>query len=565
MNSFCQECGAQVTAADAFCPSCGHSLSAGASPKKSDDDSIDVLFGPGQEDTELCGKIRHDGQGVGHCIVFTNRARLQELAGNNALELELSMRGYLSARQAAGWRYHILDAAYNRFADVSGATWQTHVELLRQAVEHFENRSGARAGAVMIVGDETVIPMPCFDNPLYDEMGGFPDVDVDSDLPYSAMSVDDPFLSAGALQPALPVARIPTGGRDRGEVGRAYFSRDPMAGQDGLGSMASYGLSAEVWQGASSAVAAVAGIDSLHVCPDHCLLPPLSDAAGSSRYLYFNVHGSDEAREWFGESLGGFDYPVATEPVILGGISSPNAVATEACYGARFIGHTPEESALLSALASNAVAFSGSSRIAFGPMEPPVGLADIIAQKFLSVLKAGGSAGQAFLAARQEILVEDYLTPHHQLTVVEFNLFGDPTRSLPADARAATQAKAVGSSAIDQKGGPRLSGTDPLESIRERMENARLRTRVVIPDVLAGVNARIDATWQSIADRVSANVYESSPALKGVQPSIRELRVGRARSKVLQLGYGHKAGKFFMGRVVYADRQGKILKDIVSK
>lgn len=564
MNKFCQECGAQVPGGAAFCSSCGYALAA-QTETKAPGDTLDIIFGVGQQDLEVLGKIKHDGPKTRHCIVVTDLARLREAMGDTALDLEIKMRHYLSARHVAGWSYHILDATANRFGSAPAADWQAHVRLLGKAAGHFETSTGTKAGAVMLVGDESIIPMPCFENPLYYGPGSFPDADVDSDLPYSTMSVGDPFDSAEALEPSLPMARIPTGGRDRGDVGLAYFSRDPSAGEHGDQQGSSHGLSAKVWHGASTAVADAAGIDSLETCPDQSLLPPLSGKASAARYLYFNVHGSDEAREWFGESEDDSTYPVAIEPSTLKSVTSPNALATEACYGARFIGHGPAESALLTALASNTIAFSGSSRIAFGPSEPPVGLADVIAQIFLSETQKGSNVGMALLLARQELLVGDMLTPHHQLTVVQFNLYGDPTRCLPAGPGVGPQSKTMASSPGDHQGGSRLSGTDPLARMRQSMEASRSRSRIVIPDVLKRVDASLDATWRSVADKISVMVYDSSPLLKDVQPTMKELRIGRLGSRAVQLGYGRMNNKIYVGRVVYADRQGKILKDVVSK
>ncbi|MDA8960103.1 hypothetical protein N8343_07750 [Akkermansiaceae bacterium] len=529
---------------------------------------MDVIFGVGQQDVELLGKIKHAGDDIRHCVVLTDRARLREAVGDTALDLEIKMRRYCSARHTAGWTYHILDATANRFGAAPATDWQAHVRLLEKAVGHFEFGTGTKVAAVMLVGDETIIPMPCFENPLYDGPGSFPDADVDSDLPYSSMSVDNPFYSIEALEPVLPVARIPTGKRDSGEVGLSYFTRDPLAGEQGSESSSSHGLSAQVWQGASSAVAAAASIQPLVTCPDQSLLPPLSGVATTARYLYFNVHGSDEAREWFGESEDGSNYPVAIEPSTLTGITTPNVLATEACYGARFIGHGPAESALLTALRSSTVAFSGSSRIAFGPASPPVGLADVIAQVFLSETRKGTHVGRALLLARQELLCTDeMLTPHNQLTVVQFNLFGDPTRSLPASAVAETQAKTITSdtSASGRQPRSRLSGDDPLARIGASMESSRRRLRIVLPDVLKQVDASLDATWRSVEEKINANVYETSPQLKDVQPSMKELRIGRLGKRVLQLGYARRGDKFYVGRVVYADRQGEILVDINSK
>ena len=119
------------------------------------------------------------------------------------------------------------------------------------------------------------------------------------------------------------------------------------------------------------------------------------------------------------------------------------------------------------ALLGKTLAFSGSSRIAYGPAFAPVGLADIIALDFLSVTKRGDCFGDAFSLARLAVLGTEVPTPHDLLTYVEFNLFGDPTLTLPAvQCASSTQGNSYAKSSTVGVGKSALSPRNPLSSVR---------------------------------------------------------------------------------------------------
>jgi hypothetical protein len=81
---------------------------------------------------------------------------------------------------------------------------------------------------------------------------------------------------------------------------------------------------------------------------------------------------------------------------------------------------------LLQALASGTLGFVGSSRIAFGPAEPPINLADVIIGQFLKNVAEGESTGRSHMNARNDLWHAIENDAHSRLTVLEFNLFGDP-------------------------------------------------------------------------------------------------------------------------------------------
>jgi hypothetical protein len=73
----------------------------------------------------------------------------------------------------------------------------------------------------------------------------------------------------------------------------------------------------------------------------------------------------------------------------------------------------------------------GSTKVAYGPAEPPNTDADLIVLKFLERLKEGLTFGDAFLRAkndfaRESIAMRGYLDKTEEKTLLEFVLYADP-------------------------------------------------------------------------------------------------------------------------------------------
>jgi hypothetical protein len=284
-----------------------------------------------------------------------------------------------------------------------------------------------------------------------------------------------------------------------------------------------------------------------------------------SNYYYFNVHGSDMDKHWFGEGAMEGCMPVVS-PEHFKKPSLPNVLATEACYGARFIGHSQDESCLRNALLGKTLAFSGSSRIAYGPAFAPVGLADIIALEFLSATKRGDCFGDAFCLARLAVLETDEPTPHDLLTYVEFNLFGDPTLTLPAAQSASSaEGNSYAKSSTGGVGKSALSPRNPLSSVRASLQHSTNNMHIRIPDVLEDVKQSLDSTWQSIRDRMLEEIYRTQPELLGTEPQVKLMRLGVSRKETMQVSVLKKQNNIFIGRTIYTDRSGKIISQISPK
>ena len=594
--SFCTQCGSKLDVGSAFCTNCGaklvdesqsgpsisnSNLTSSPSSKSNDEHEWDSFFATGTDSLKVSKLARSYNREKKHCIVLTNLQKFRDALGDKYLDFEIALRTYCMGRIGEGWRFHLLDLSSNRLGSSNGDTWDECVDQLRHGVDRLQREGRAKVDAVFIVGDEEIVPMAVFQNPTFNEFAhhmmqlGVPganmvqsrDKDVDSDLPYSTLSSCDPFLDSSALEIKVNVGRLPTGRLDGGQIGANYFQQANDLKTFGSPSLRGFGITAEVWQAGSQEVASMVGDINLFNSPDLTIaeFPTVFDER--SNYYYFNVHGDDMDKHWFGEGTIEGCIPVVC-PEHFKNPSLPNVLATEACYGARFIGHSEEESCLRSALLGKTLAFLGSSRIAWGWGGGKVKLfcADIIARDFLSATKRGDFFGDALSLARHSLLDSDNLTPHDLLTVVEFNLFGDPTLTLPA-AQSASSAEGnfYAKSSTGGVGKSALSPRTPLSSVRASLQRSSSNLRIRMPDVLGNVKASLDATWEKINARMVEHIYNAEPSLKGVEPQVKLMKLGLARKETMQVSVLKKQNNIFIGRTVYTDRSGKILSELCPR
>ncbi|RYH54384.1 MAG: hypothetical protein EON54_13045, partial [Alcaligenaceae bacterium] len=117
-----------------------------------------------------------------------------------------------------------------------------------------------------------------------------------------------------------------------------------------------------------------------------------------------NCHGATGDYRFYGQR--GTAYPVALESQLLTAqlIQKGTVVAAECCYGAQLFNYRnrgPNPSIWMSYLQHGAVAFMGSTNIAYGPARENA-LADLMVQYYLELVLKGASTGRALLEARQK-------------------------------------------------------------------------------------------------------------------------------------------------------------------
>jgi hypothetical protein len=190
-----------------------------------------------------------------------------------------------------------------------------------------------------------------------------------------------------------------------------------------------FAISADVWrQSTQLSIAAIfgAGTTLLLSPPDS---QPALDPALASLAHFINCHGAQADENFYGQQ--GTNYPIALSSTPLGpNIRKGTVVAAECCYGAELYNYTLVGNAqpiCLSYLLNGAIAFLGSTNIAYGPPTTNA-QADLLAQYFLQTVLNGASTGRALLQARQDFIRTQVMSsPANLKTIAQFILLGDPS------------------------------------------------------------------------------------------------------------------------------------------
>ena len=343
--------------------------------------------------------------------------------------------------------------------------------------------------AICLIGPAEALPHGAFDDATGFDPAVLTDNDYGSPAPFSQ---PDRFGPDGL--PAVPVCRIPT--LDGELVERLLSVRDvlPAGWEDGVG------LTCARWAGASAAALAAMGGDSAPLLRSPPLgIPTVASALPQRpRRIYANLHGSDQAPAWFGDQGDG-QMPEALRPTHLAH-PAPNALLlSEACYGAR---HEPDvETVAMRFLRGGGSAMVGSTVVAWGPISPPIGLADVLIVETLRAFDAGATLPQAVQTAREAVIGDKtHLLPQEANTIASFIALGGPLarvarshvhRPAPPNASLLNRVRA----ARDARG-----GGGPLGAARARLRAAEARGQWRAPARLHLSLAELRARFATAAD-----------------------------------------------------------------
>ncbi len=383
-------------------------------------------------------------------VAVSCRTRLvQEFGGDRFRRLDDAVMALVeTVRHRSGWtayRIYLDDPACLEPFGLSPAdpqnAWQLKLRLAD--LDASLARRGEMIGALLIVGGPAIFPFHLLPNPTDDD-----DDTVPSDNPYS--TTDDNYFA-----PEWPVGRLPSDDdpdllasllRRAAEDHRAALRPDGLirrlrlwlAGLIGRTS-ASLGYSASIWRKASMAVYRVIGDPgSMLTSPpvEAEELPP--QAVRPVRLSYFNLHGTEDGAEWYGQrdpledQDSAIEYPVALRPQdVVNSGNAPRVVYTEACYGASVAGKSIETALCLKFLASGSRAVVGSTKISYGSVTPPLIAADLLGRSFWDHLNRPVPVGEALLRGKLQMAAEmhrrqGYLDGEDQKTLISFVLYGDP-------------------------------------------------------------------------------------------------------------------------------------------
>jgi hypothetical protein len=429
-------------------------------------------------------------------VIFTSRRGLEAQYGPQSMVLinEATKELAEAVQSRKGWNalvYYADDGFANRGNSGMASLklnpakhddpWS--LKLALTDLDEVLGKQGEMIGAVLILGGPEVIPFHKLPNPVDDE-----DVDIPSDNPYGTRD-ENYFI------PEWPVGRLP-GGSGADPAALVHVLREITKRQKELAKTKpwyslwwqallnrfwlspvrvrpSLGYTAAVWKRASLSVYRPIGeARSMLVSPPVQVCngsngktaqqsiaevknkpksPPvsLSTSLHPARLGYFNLHGLEDAVEWYGqidptEPTDGPDYPVALRPEDVGEHlndgKSPQVVFSEACFGAHIQGRSVEESMMLKFLASGSHAVVGSTCTAYGAIASPLTAADLLGYAFWNYLGEYLPAGEALRRAKIQLAKEmhrrqGYLDGEDQKTLISFVLYGDPLTEIEGRGR----------------------------------------------------------------------------------------------------------------------------------
>ncbi len=302
-------------------------------------------------------------------------------------------------------------------------------------------------GALLIVGGDNIIPFHKLPNPIDDD-----DEFVFSDNPYA--TTDENYFA-----PEWPTGRLPSNEDPdllismlRTAIDDHYITLQPrniatrlrhwLANRFGWllrHQQHSLGFSASIWRKASIAVfKAISDPGIMLTSPptDAERLPSITTRP--LRLTYFNLHGLEDAPEWFGQrdpmedESAGPEFPIAFRPQdVVDSGNAPKIVFTEACYGANTIGKDKDTALSLKFLASGTRTVVGSTKISYGSITTPLIAADLLGRLYWEQLAQALPVGEALRRAKLNLAAEmhrryGFLDGEDQKTLISFVLYGDP-------------------------------------------------------------------------------------------------------------------------------------------
>jgi hypothetical protein len=390
-------------------------------------------------------------------IVLSSHTRLIQAYGDDTFKhLDETIMSLIEAvRRRSGWtayRVYVddpqtLDPFGLSPADPANA-WQ--IKLRITDLDLALAQRGEMIGALLIIGGESIVPFHTLPNPTDDD-----DEIVASDNPYATTDENyfapewavgrlpfdqNPDLLIKLLQTYTEEHRIAT--QTAGPLRRFRIWLARRLGRLFRNRPQSLGYTASIWRKASMAVFKIIGE------PSSMLTSPPTEAdqlhpvtIRPARLSYFNLHGLEDAPEWFGQrdplrdELAGPEFPIALRPQdVVNSGSAPKVVFTEACYGANIIGKSYKSALCLKFMDAGSRAVIGSTKISYGSVTTPLIAADLLGRLFWEHLNQSIPVGEALRRAKLKLAAEmhrrqGYLDGEDQKTIISFVLYGDPLYS----------------------------------------------------------------------------------------------------------------------------------------
>jgi hypothetical protein len=361
-------------------------------------------------------------------LIVSHRGNIVAKYGSNAKKIFTLLEKFRKAAKQHGMTagmFYLDDESLQKDHKITPVSISSDPEQFKSSIDALYKKFDP--DYIVLIGAQDIIPF----QPLKNSARRHDDEnEVPSDLPYAS---DHPFSieSKDFVSPSRVVGRIPDI-PDSGDVSyltniiNTAINWEP---KDIKFYKSYFAVSTVSWQRSTQMnIARMFGnFDSL-------LYSPISGPDYKKNHTkpsihFYNCHGALEEPTFYGEK--GKKMPEAIHANSLAKKITPGSIAAaECCYGAQLF--SPEEVGSTSIantyLAEGAIAFMGSTNIAYGPSDN-LALADLITQYFLVKIFEGASTGRALLEARIQFLQEagPYLDVIELKTVAQFILLGDPS------------------------------------------------------------------------------------------------------------------------------------------
>ena len=368
----------------------------------------------------------------------------------------------------------------------------------------------------VIIGAQDIFPFVEILNPADDE-----DLTVPSDLPYAC---DTPYSRdiAAFTGPTRVVGRIPDipGQQDSISYLKRLINNSMQHKAIPVDEYRKYfAVSAQVWK-----VSTRLSLQSIFSDTKNLLLSPVKSEKDAAKYSsaqfrplthFYNCHGVLSDPCFYGQR--GNNYPEALRSTSLEKNISPGTiVAAECCYGAELFDPSEMQPRAMSVastyLGNDAIAYLGSSTIAYGPADSQ-GLADLMTQYFIKSLLNGATSGRALLEARQRFLTVcgPQLDPYEQKTFAQFYLLGDPSVQPAFCEEIEGTVKAMSGNTVENN---RINLFNKGVSLKRTIAPSKKQKRITKSSDQKQLNDILKTTNFEKAEKEI--VYEVKPMLKGI-------------------------------------------------
>ncbi|MEI3797601.1 hypothetical protein MRBLMN1_002043 [Chitinophaga ginsengisegetis] len=369
-------------------------------------------------------------------LIITNKSALQQKYGDTHQQI----LDDINALQAFDNNRHL--DAHIIFLDDAAQMQACQSTAVTQATDDAQNKKAIdelyrffSPGYILLLGSQDIIPFQRLKNLLPGDND--PDTFIPSDLPYAC---DTPYDTDPGkfISPTRVVGRLPDipGVADASYL-HTLITNIMAAVPSQQGDYLPYfSMSTFDWQNSTQNT-----LQNIFGSTANLLIFPGSDetlngtnwtaAQLQAKTHFINCHGAIYNPGFYGQKS--TEFPLALRSDILKDkITHGTIVAAECCYGGQLFDPKKNSGKRISMansyLLNHALAFVGSSNIAYGPPTGQ-GLADLLTQYFVINVLNGASTGRALLEARQRFLNEmgPTLDPYELKTAAQFYLLGDPS------------------------------------------------------------------------------------------------------------------------------------------